>query len=323
VVHVDLNLLIALDALLEENSVQAAADRLRLSAPAMSRTLSRIRKATGDDILVRTGRTMTPTPRAVAIRDEVRVLVQRANRLLAPAGTLDVGTLRRTFTIQGHDALIGALFPALLETASAEAPGLGLRFLPEPAVDTPDLARGHVDLGLGSTVPASPEISHEVVGQDRLVAMFRAGHPLAERFTLDRFAAADHVIVSRRGRMRDGLDKLLAEHGLRRRVVAALPTSAIALQVVAHSDTVVVLAHGASARTRADLGLRAHPLELDLPFPQVVLTWHSRYDTDLAHSWLRDHCRAALTAAFADQTTGAVAGSGTSAPDQRATGTRI
>jgi DNA-binding transcriptional LysR family regulator len=296
VVHVDLNLLTALDALLEEKSVQAAADRLRLSAPAMSRTLGRIRKATGDDILVRTGRTMTPTPRAVAIRDEVRALVRQANRVLAPAGTLNVATLRRTFTIQGHDALAGALFPALLQTVSAEAPGVGLRFLPESAVDTPDLARGHVDLGLGSAVPSSPEISHEVVGQDRLVAVFRAGHPLAGHFTLDRFAAADHLIVSRRGRLRDGLDKLLAEQGLRRRVVAALPTSAAALHVVAHSDVVVVVARDATARTCEDLGLRTHPLELDLPAAQVVLTWHSRYDTDLAHSWLRGHCRAALEA---------------------------
>jgi DNA-binding transcriptional LysR family regulator len=301
VVRVDLNLLTALDALLEENSVQAAADRLRLSAPAMSRTLSRIRKSTGDDILVRTGRTMTPTPRALAIRDEVRALVQRANEVLAPARTLNLATLRRTFVIQGHDALLGALFPGLLDTAAAEAPGISLRFLPEPTTDTPDLARGHVDLDLGSAVPSSAEISHEVVAGDALVAVFRAGHPLAEEFTLERFAAADHVIVSRRGRPRDGVDRLLAERGLRRRVVATLPTLALALPVVAHSDTVVVVARDASARARADLGLRAEALDLDLPRAQVVLSWHSRYDTDLAHAWLRDHCRTALTATFTDQ----------------------
>lgn len=297
VAYVDLNLLTALDALLEENSVQAAADRLHLSAPALSRALTRIRKSTGDDILVRTGRTMTPTPRALAIRDEVRSLVQRANDVLSPARTLDLATLRRTFTIQGHDALIGALFPTLLSTAAAEAPGLSLRFLPEPATDTPDLARGHVDLGLGSTVPASAEISHEVVGRDRLVVAFRDGNPLARRFTLERFAAAEHIIVSRRGRLRDRVDDLLAERGLSRRVVAALPTSASALHVVAHSDAVAVVARDACARTCADLGLRTHAPELDLAPAQVVLTWHSRYDTDPAHAWLRRRCREALAAA--------------------------
>ena len=298
-VQVDLNLLTALDALLEENSVQAAADRLHLSAPALSRALTRIRRSTGDDILVRTGRTMTPTPRAVAIRDEVRALVQRASELLGPVQALDLAALRRTFTIQGHDALIGALYPALAR-AAVEAPGLRLRFLPESAVDTPDLARGHVDLEVGSTVPASPEISHETVGHDRLVAVFRAGHPLEEGFTLERFAAADHVIISRRGRLRDGLDELLAERGLHRRVVAALPTAALALQAAAHSDTVVVAARHLCALTRDDLGLRTRVLDLDLPAAPVVLAWHSRYDTDPEHAWLRGHCRTALAEALAD-----------------------
>jgi DNA-binding transcriptional LysR family regulator len=294
-VQVDLNLLTALDALLEENSVQAAADRLHLSAPAMSRTLSRIRKATGDDILVRTGRTMTPTPRALAIRDEVRELVHRAADVLGPARTLDLAALRRTFTIQSHDALVCRLYLALAATAAVQAPGLGLRFLPEASVDTRDLAHGHVDLEVGSAVPASPEISHEVVGADELVAVFRAGHVLARNFTVERFAAADHVIVSRRGRMRDGIDTVLAERGLERRVVAALPTTAIALQAAAHSDTVAVLARAACASACADLGLCTHPLGFAAPTVPVVLSWHSRYDSDPAHVWLRGQCRTALT----------------------------
>ncbi|MGK3200276.1 LysR family transcriptional regulator [Amycolatopsis sp. MEPSY49] len=286
----DLNLLTALDALLEENSVQAAADRLHLTPPAMSRTLARIRATTGDDILVRTGRTMTPTPRALAMRDEVRTLVARANRVLAPARTVDPATLRRTFTIQGHDALLAALFPALLRTASAEAPGLGLRLLAEAPVDTPDLARGHVDLEVGATVPGSPEISHLVVGEDRLAVVSRAG----ARLDVEEFAAAEHVIVSRRGRLRDGVDKALAELGLRRRVVAALPTAALALQAIAYSDVVGVLAVQATASARADLGLTATEPPVELPGAPVVVSWHSRYDTDPAHEWLRGHCRTAL-----------------------------
>jgi DNA-binding transcriptional LysR family regulator len=296
-VQVDLNLLTALDALLEENSVQAAADRLHLTPPAMSRTLARIRATTGDDILVRTGRTMTPTPRALAMRDEVRALVARANRVLAPARTVDPATLRRTFTIQGHDALLAALFPALLRTASTEAPAMGLRLLAEAAVDTPDLARGHVDLEVGATVPGAPEISHDVVGEDRLVLVTRTGRQL----DLEEFAAAEHVIVSRRGRLRDGVDKALAELGLRRRVVAALPTAALALQAIAHSDVAGVMPDRATALARADLGLVATELPLDLPGSPVVLSWHSRYDTDPAHEWLRGHCRTALAQVLAGE----------------------
>ncbi|MEU9450080.1 LysR family transcriptional regulator [Streptomyces sp. NPDC048277] len=294
----DLNLLTALDALLEENSVQAAADRLHLSSPAMSRTLTRIRKATGDEILVRTGRTMTPTPRALAIRDEVRAMVQRAGELLSPARTLDLPNLRRTFTIQGHDALLGELSRRLL-AGLADAPGVSLRFLAEPATDTADLVRGHADLDVGAAKPASPGVSHEVVGHDRLVAVFRAGHVLAEEFDIERFAAADHLIISRRGRLRDGLDDRLAERGLERRVVSVVPTTAIALQTVAHSDTVVVVAASMSARAVADLGLRSHALDLELPSAAVVLSWHSRYDEDPAHGWLREECGAALRDALA------------------------
>src|SRR5688500_18733448 len=98
--QLDLNLLTALHALLEEGSVTGAADRLRLSAPAVSRNLGRIRRLTGDDILVRTGRTMTPTPYALAVREQVAELVRQANAVLAPSRELDLAALERTFTLQ-------------------------------------------------------------------------------------------------------------------------------------------------------------------------------------------------------------------------------
>lgn len=301
----DLNLLTALDALLEENSVQGAADRLHLSAPAMSRTLARIRRATGDDILVRTGRTMTPTTRALAMRDEVRQLVARSHEMLTPTRALDLTRLRRTFTVQGHDALLAALYPVLTGLAAAAAPGMSLRFLAEAATDTPDLARGHVDLEVGAAWPAAAEISHRIAGADRLVVVLRAGHPLADRLDLTTFAAAEHVIVSRRGRLRDGVDRTLTERGLHRRVVASVPTSSLALQAIAQGDAIGVIADRATARARADLGLITRHLDLDLPAAPVVLSWHSRYDSDPAHAWLRDRCHEALTAMLADPPGGA------------------
>src|SRR3954471_24657706 len=113
-VDLDLNLLTALDALLEEGSVMGAADRLHLSSPAISRTLGRLRKLTGDDILVRTGRTMTPTPHALAVRAQVSDLVRQPQAVLAPSRELDLAALDRTFTLQCHDALASALAPRLL-----------------------------------------------------------------------------------------------------------------------------------------------------------------------------------------------------------------
>src|ERR1700744_92667 len=110
-VQLDFNLLPALDALLEENSGGAAADRLNLPAPAMSRTLSRIRRATGDQILVRTGRTMTPTPSPVRVPEQVPALAGQAHALLEPGRELDLAALARTFTLQGHHAITTAIGP--------------------------------------------------------------------------------------------------------------------------------------------------------------------------------------------------------------------
>ena len=151
--QLDLNLLTALDALLEEGSVAGAADRLHLSAPAMSRQLGRIRRSTGDQILVRTGRTMTPTPHALAVRAEVHALVQRANGVLSPERELDLATLERTFTLQWHDAVLTAIGPSLLATVQAQAPGVRLRLLAEARTDTNDLRHGQVDLEIGSAEP--------------------------------------------------------------------------------------------------------------------------------------------------------------------------
>src|SRR5580698_8701388 len=228
--HVDLNLLIALDALLEENSVAAAADRLHLSPPAMSRTLSRIRRATGDDILVRSGRTMTPTPRALELREETRELVRRGTAALTPP----------------------------LTAAAAAAPGVRLRLLAEPSADVADLARGHTDVEIGAAGPARPEIAAETIGSDRMTVIVRAGHRLADgELTAERLAAADHVTVSRRGRLRGVIDDALAERGLSRRVVAALPTTAAALDLAARTDLVTTVAEQVCRPVWTRLGLLA------------------------------------------------------------------
>jgi DNA-binding transcriptional LysR family regulator len=116
--------LAAPDALLEEGSLAGAAERLRLSAPAMSRTLGRIRRATGDEILVRTRHDDDPTPYAVSIRATIHSLVQQANEVLTPSPELDLAALERTFTLRWDDAVITAVGPGLLATVQPQAPGV-------------------------------------------------------------------------------------------------------------------------------------------------------------------------------------------------------
>jgi DNA-binding transcriptional LysR family regulator len=287
-VHVDLNLLVALDALLEENSVAAAADRLHLSPPAMSRTLARIRKATGDDILVRTGRTMTPTPRALELRDEARELVMRARAVLTPVTTLELEGLERSFTLRCHDALVTALAPPLISTVAHAAPLVAIRFLAEPSADVADLARGRTDLEVGAAAPDRPEIATRTIGTDRMVAVMRPDHPLAEgELTPQRFAEAQHVTVSRRGRLSGPIDDALAELGLHRHVSAALPTASAALDLAARTGAVAVVAEHVCRPLWTQLGLYVRALPFDLPPVPMIVAWHHRYDSDRAHAWLR------------------------------------
>jgi len=297
--QLDLNLLSALDALLEEGSVAGAAARMHVSAPAMSRTLGRIRRATGDQILVRTGWTMTPTPHAIAVRSEVHALVQQANAVLSPQRPLDLEQLERTFTLQCHDAIGTAIGPALLAIVQAQAPGVALRLLAEAATDTNDLRHGQVDLEIGAAVPSQPEIRHETIGEDRLVLAVRSGHPLASGKTdLGRYARAQHLTVSRRGRLSDPVDKALAALGLRRRVVASAPTSTSALLFVRQSDLVVVVPEQMCRSAVVALGLQTLPLPLKMTPVPVHQAWHQRYDTDNAHSWLRAQVREAMRMVF-------------------------
>ncbi|MEU6388128.1 LysR family transcriptional regulator [Streptomyces sp. NPDC046939] len=294
--QLDLNLLAALDALLEEGSVAGAAQRLHVTAPAMSRSLGRIRRTTGDQILVRTGRTMTPTPYAIAVREQVHELLQQVQGVLAPSRALDLTTLDRTFTLRWHDSLVALSGPALLAAVREQAPGVRLRFLAESSGDTPELRRGEVDLEANANPPAAPDLRAERVAETRHVMVVRQEHPLAraEAVTAEQYAEAEHLTVSRRGKLGNALDDALARHGLTRRVVATAPTEATAFAFARDSDLVVTAPESTARPTAAPLGLTLLPLPLDLPPATIYLSWHQRYDTDPAHTWLRDLARKAL-----------------------------
>ncbi|KEF05154.1 MULTISPECIES: LysR family transcriptional regulator [Streptomyces] len=294
--QLDLNLLAALDALLEEGSVAGAAERLHVTAPAMSRSLGRIRRTTGDQILVRTGRTMTPTPYAIAVREQVHELLQQVQGVLAPSRELDLTTLERTFTLRWHDSLVALGGPALLAAVREQAPGVRLRFLAESSVDTPELRRGEVDLEANADRPTAPDIRADRVAESQHVIVVRQGHPLTRvrAVTAAQYAAAEHITVSRRGRLGNALDDALARLGLTRRVVATAPTESTALEFVRDSDLLVTAPESTTRATATALGLTVLPLPFELPSAAVYLSWHQRYDTDPAHIWLRDLARSAL-----------------------------
>ncbi|GAB3276298.1 LysR family transcriptional regulator [Kineosporia babensis] len=289
--HLDLNLLTTLNALLEEGSVAGAADRLRLSPPAVSRALGRIRKLTGDDILVRTGRTMMPTPYAQAVRQEVSDLVRQAQAVLTPHRELDLATLERTFALRCHDALAMSLAPALLNTIAQQAPGVRLRFLPEASGDSDDLRHGRVDLEIGADAPEQPEFHSEVIGHDRLAVAMRRDHPQTGTLDLEQYAALTHVVVSRRGRLTGPIDEILAEHGLRRRVIASFGTAAAAAQVVRDSESLLTTPLAVTRPLVVAFDLITVDLPFALPDAPIVAVWHQRHNSEPAHIWLRERVR--------------------------------
>jgi len=295
--QLDMNLLAALDVLLQEGSVGGAADRLHLSQPAMSRTLARIRAATGDDILVRSGRAMIPTPYAVSVRDEVHLLAEQVRSVLSPSRELRLEELEATFTLQCHDAITATLAPRLLQRVRSEAPGVRLRFLAEASTDDSGLRNGRTDLEVGSGIGATADIESATITSGRFVVAMRAGHPLAARsLTPRRYAGAEHVIVSRRGRFTDPVDGALEALGLDRLVVATAPTSAAALHIVQQTDCVTTVPEGICQTDIDALGLVAVPHPLDLPRVPMIMNWHARNRNDPAQRWLRALVREELHA---------------------------
>ena len=291
----DLNLLVTLDVLLAEGSVARAARRLRLSPSAMSRALARLRTATGDPLLVRAGRGLVPTPRAVDLRDRVRGLVEDAQTVLRPVEQLDLACLVRTFTLRCSDGFVENFGPALMARLTREAPGVRLRFVPKPDRDSGPLRDGTVDLETGVVSEATaPEVRAQALFRDRFVGVVRRGHPLARgRMTPARYTAGRHIQVSRRGLDSGPLDEALKVQGLERRVVIVVGGFAAALALARGTDLIASAPERHIGNLRA--GLHSFPLPVVLPKVTVSLLWHPRLDADQAHRWLRSCLRESCT----------------------------
>ncbi|MGW8742485.1 LysR family transcriptional regulator [Streptomyces sp. NPDC055794] len=299
---IDANLVVALDALLAEQSVTRAAARMHTSPAAMSRTLARLRRVLQDPLLVRAGQAMVPTPRALALRDEAATVVRRVGALLTPATGVNPAVLRATFTLQAADLVGAALAAGLLELVGQEAPGVSLRFRAEELEAGPALRDGRIDLEVGAIDHADPETHVEELVTLRMTAAVRPGHPLTDGpLTPQRFAAAEHVVVSRRGRFTGPVDTALAEHGLSRRVAVVLPGHLAAMTLAARSDAVALVpaaepgaAPSPFTEQAAVLGLRLLDIPLTLPPLTIGMAWHPRHTADGAHHWLRGAVRRVL-----------------------------
>jgi DNA-binding transcriptional LysR family regulator len=289
--HPDLNLLVTLDVLLREGSVARAAKRLRLSPSAMSRALARLRETMGDPLLVRAGRGLVPTPRALELRTRVGQLVEDVEAVLRPVETLDLQKLARIFTLRNRDGFVENFGPDLIARVGEQAPGVQLRFVPKPDKDSTPLRDGRVDLETGVVGKIiGPEMRAQALFSDRFVGVVRMGHPLCKaRVTAGRYASGRHILISRRGDGRGPIDDALQASGLKREIVTVVAGYAEALALVRASDLIASVPERYTGKLRD--GLFSFPLPVPLPDITVSLLWHPRLDADPAHRWLRDCVR--------------------------------
>jgi DNA-binding transcriptional LysR family regulator len=293
----DFNLLLALDALLAQGSITRAAGVLGLSPSAMSRTLTRLRAAIGDPLLVRAGRDMVLTPHAQALRTRTRAAVLEAQALLSPApDAVDLAALRRTFRIRANEAFVEVFGAALIAAVASQAPLMRLHFSGKPDRKSAYLRDGDADLEIGVVEEMGPEVRVRALFRDHYVGVVRGGHPLSGEgaVTAARYAAFAHVATPHGTRIVQALDACLGGQGLRRTVAAVVPGFPAALAVALASDLVALLpasfmlAHQRPGSAPAAATAHAFELPVAAEVFSISLMWHPRAEADPVHRWLRE-----------------------------------
>lgn len=283
-------MLVVLDVLLTEQSVARAAQRLELSPSGMSRALARLRTIMGDQLLVRAGHRLVPTPLALELRDKVHSVVADAQTVLRPSAHLDLNSLERTFTIRANDGFIeryGAGIAALIE---AEAPHVRVRFAAKPDKSGAMLRDGVADLEVGVVNHMAPELRIQALFRDSYVGVVRREHPLADtEVTVQQYAAFRHISVSRRGLPFGPIDEALAAFGIERVVSVIVPNFADALALARTSDLIANVPQKQTEHARD--GMHMFRLPVHTPDITVSQIWHPRLEGDSAHRWLRASLR--------------------------------
>jgi DNA-binding transcriptional LysR family regulator len=289
--NVNLNLLVALDALLAERSVTVAARRAHVTPSAMSHALSQLRELFDDAILVRAGRGMALTPRAQELVYPLHRVLVDAQRILRDRPQFEPGATRRHFVVAAPDFLATLLLPGLLASVRKRAPGVTIEIVSSVRRGNAwMLEAGELDLALGAIVDEAPGIRRKDLCTEGFSCAVRRGHPaIRGRISLEQYVAAEHVVIT----LGDDnsptwADEALTRLGHQRRVVLRVRYFGVVPLVVARTD-LVVTAPSMLLRYFADLvplQLLAPPIALPT-YPEEMY-WHERFDGDPAHRWFRE-----------------------------------
>jgi DNA-binding transcriptional LysR family regulator len=279
--RLDLNLLVLFEVVLAERNVARAAERLSLSASAVSHGLGRLRRMLGDPLFLRNPKGVVPTARAQALAEPVAEVLHGIRRLLGAPARFAPATSQRRFTIGAPDAVSAVLLPRLLRAVRDDAPGVDVaarNVLPPWQDALADLDARRLDVALlpQSEVPA--RFAVRGLFKEHFVVAMRRGHPIGRRPSLDRYCAAQHLLVSESGDPVGHVDALLAKLGRTRRVVLTVPGFLMALPVVAQTDVIAAMPANLVAAHAKRFDLVGAPLPVPLGrdricaiVPQVAL----------------------------------------------------
>lgn len=287
--QVDLNLLVALDALLTEQNVTRAAQRLYIGQPAMSASLARLRTLFDDPLLVRVGRTMRLTPLAEMLTEQVRDVLLAVDQILTTRATFDP-SLERTFTLMASDYATLVLLRSVFEFLSAEAPKVRLMIAPMDPSFLDLLQRGEVDFLMlpRELDPGFVALPQSVLFEDDFVCVVWERHPdVGEQIDRDLFSRLPHLAFGGAS-MHSLPDSWLDELGVVRNVEATTQSFALAPLFIRGSRMVAVVHRRVAEIFEPIAQCRILPLPFDLPTIHETLFWHPRLDADPAHRWLRE-----------------------------------
>jgi DNA-binding transcriptional LysR family regulator len=250
-----------------------------------------LRETTGDPLLVRAGRGLVPTPRALELREKVGQLVQETEAVLRPAEKPNLRQLVRTFTLRTSDGFVENFGPALIARAAEEAPRVRLRFVQKLDKDSAPLRDGTVDLETGVVADTmGPEVRAQALFRDRFIGVVRMGHSLSDgEITPSRYAAGRHILFSRQGLEKGLIDEALQPFGLEREIVTIVGGFSTALALARASDLIATVPERHTGNLRT--GMYSFPVPVPTPEITVSLLWHPRLHADPAHRWLRECVR--------------------------------
>lgn len=285
---IDLNLLVAFDALLSDESVSAAASRIGLSQPAMSKRLAHLRQLFGDELFIRGPDGMRPTDKALDLADPIRAALRQIEDTLGALGGFSPMRSARTYRIATTDHVAATLVPHVMAKLCQAAPRMTiiLRSLHRQEV-VDQLEKGSIDLAVTILPDAPTSIKRAPLFHVDWVSLVSADHPeIREGLTLELFLKYPHLLVTHVGDLKGYVDRMLDDMGLKRTVAMSLPYALAVPAIIARTQMICTLSANI-ASLAAWPGIKRFPLPFDYSGYRETMLWHRRNDNDPAHSWFR------------------------------------